>query len=183
MCSSDLAAKAAGGSVKGYAGGGSVTSREFKEYAVDNVPSQMLPLVQRNAQARGDMDTYQLAMEQMAQDAALRRGVSSALPPGVDVVRAAGGGILAFAGKGSQQVSDEGNDDNWVQTPGGLNVLGEDLDDSTLAAMANDGSAGNPQMQQVMGRRLLDVIGRVESDTGYTPMSAEERTEIGRAHV
>ena len=28
------AAKAAGGSVKGYAGGGSVTSREFKEYAV-----------------------------------------------------------------------------------------------------------------------------------------------------
>jgi hypothetical protein len=90
--------KAAGGAIKGYAGGGSVTSREFKEYAVDNVPSQMLPTVQRNAQARGDLDTYQLAMEQMAQDAALRRGISPALPPGADVVRAAGGGILAFAG-------------------------------------------------------------------------------------
>ena len=89
-------AKAAGGAITGYASGGSVTSREFKEYAVDNVPSQMLPVVQRNAQARGDMDTYQLAMEQMAQDAAMRRGIASAMPPGVDVVRAAGGGILAF---------------------------------------------------------------------------------------
>lgn len=101
------AAKAAGGSVKGYAGGGSVTSREFKEYAVDNVPSQMLPIVQRNAQGRGDMDTYQLAMEKMAQDAAIRRGVAGALPAGASVVRAAGGGILAFAG-------DE--DDNDPQT-------------------------------------------------------------------
>jgi hypothetical protein len=90
--------KAAGGAIKGYATGGSVTSREFKEYAVDNVPSQMLPTVQRNAQARGDLDTYQLAMEQMAQDAAMRRGIAPALPPGVDVIRAAGGGILAFAG-------------------------------------------------------------------------------------
>ena len=94
--SSGAPAKAAGGAITGYAGGGSVTSREFKEYAVDNVPSQMLPVVQRNAQARGDMDTYQLAMEQMAQDAAMRRGIASAMPPGVDVVRAAGGGILAF---------------------------------------------------------------------------------------
>ena len=101
------AAKAAGGSVKGYAGGGSVTSREFKEYAVDNVPSQLLPTVQRNAQGRGDMDTYQLAMEKMAQDAAIRRGVSGALPAGASVVRAAGGGIIAFAG-------DE--DDNDPQT-------------------------------------------------------------------
>lgn len=101
------AAKAAGGSVKGYAGGGSVTSREFKEYAVDNVPSQLLPTVQRNAQGRGDMDTYQLAMEKMAQDAAIRRGVAGALPAGVSVVRAAGGGIIAFAG-------DE--DDNDPQT-------------------------------------------------------------------
>jgi len=94
--------KAAGGAIKGYATGGSVTSRELKEYAVDNVPSQMLPTVQRNAQARGDLDTYQLAMEQMAQDAALRRGIAPALPPGADVVRAAGGGILAFAGPTSE---------------------------------------------------------------------------------
>jgi hypothetical protein len=90
--------KAAGGAIKGYATGGSVTSREFKEYAVDNVPSKMLPTVQRNAQARGDLDTYQLAIEQMAQDAAMRRGIAGAMPPGADVVRAAGGGILAFAG-------------------------------------------------------------------------------------
>lgn len=107
--------KAAGGAIKGYAGGGSVTSREFKEYAVDNVPSQMLPTVQRNAQARGDMDTYQLAMEQMAQDAALRRGIAPALPPGADVVRAAGGGILAFAGNDKSLV--DGDDGDDVESP------------------------------------------------------------------
>jgi len=101
--------KAAGGAITGYAGGGSVTSREFKEYAVDNVPSQMLPVVQRNAQARGDMDTYQLAMEQMAQDAALRRGIAGAMPPGADVVRAAGGGILAFKDEGL--VDGDGDDE------------------------------------------------------------------------
>lgn len=99
--------KAAGGSVNSYAGGGSVTSREFKEYAVDNVPPQMLPMVQRNAQARADMDTQQLAMEKMARDAALRRGVSGALPPGVNVVRAAGGGILAFSKGGTKLSQDQ----------------------------------------------------------------------------
>ena len=88
--------KAAGGSVNSYAGGGSVTSREFKEYAVDNVPSQMLPIVQRNAQARNDRDTYMAAIDKMAEDAAIRRGIAGALPPGVNVVRAAGGGIVAF---------------------------------------------------------------------------------------
>ena len=105
--------KAAGGAIKGYATGGSVTSREFKEYAVDNVPSQMLPTVQRNAQARGDLDTYQLAMEQMAQDAAMRRGIAPALPPGADVVRAAGGGILAFKDEGLV----DGDDGDDVESP------------------------------------------------------------------
>lgn len=94
------AGKAAGGSIKGYAGGGSVTSREFKEYAVDNIPSQLLPIVQRNAQARNDRDTYMAAIDKMAEDAAIRRGIAGALPAGVDVVRAAGGGIVAFGGGG-----------------------------------------------------------------------------------
>jgi hypothetical protein len=41
-------------------------------------------------------------MQEMANDAALRRGIAPALPPGTDVVRAAGGGILAFAAGGNK---------------------------------------------------------------------------------
>jgi hypothetical protein len=100
--------KAAGGSIKGYASGGSVMSPQFKDYAVSHVDPRQLPMVQQNAQARGDIDTYQSAMEQMAQDAALRRGIAPALPPGVDIVRAAGGGILAFKDEGLV----DGDDDN-----------------------------------------------------------------------
>lgn len=98
--------KAEGGTVKSYANGGtvgydnggSVLSPQFKDYAVGHIDPRQLPIAQRNAQARGDLDTAQYAMEQMAQDAALRRGIAGAVPPGTSVVRAAGGGILAFAG-------------------------------------------------------------------------------------
>jgi len=83
---------------KAYAPGGSVFSPEFKRYAVDHIEPRGLPLAQQNAQARGDLETNQFAMQEMADDAALRRGIAPALPPGTDVVRAAGGGILAFAG-------------------------------------------------------------------------------------
>lgn len=116
--------KAAGGEIKGYAGGGtvgyddggSVFSPSFKDYAVSHIDPRMLPVAQRNAQARGDLDTAQYAMEQMAQDAALRRGIAGALPQGASVVRAAGGGILAFAG------NDEDNDPTSGQLTGGIQI-------------------------------------------------------------
>ena len=95
-----------GGEVKSYADGGSVMSPGFKRYAVDTVDPRSLPMVQRNAVARGDLDTVQAAMEQMARDAAIRRGVAAALPPGADVVRAAGGGIIAFAAGGMDKETD-----------------------------------------------------------------------------
>lgn len=100
------AGKAAGGEIKGYADGGSVMSPQFKDYAVSHIDPRQLPLAQRNAQARGDLDTAQYAQEQMAQDAALRRGIAGTLPQGTEVVRAAGGGILAFA-KGDVVEDDE----------------------------------------------------------------------------
>jgi len=87
----------ANGGMVGYDSGGSVMSPQFKQYAVDHIDSRQLPMAQQNAQARGDMDTYQAIMQKMAEDAAMRRGIASALPPDTDVVRAAGGGILAFA--------------------------------------------------------------------------------------
>jgi hypothetical protein len=97
-----------GGAVR-YDGGGSVEgsnsvmSPEFKRYAVGHIDPRQLPLAQRNAQARGDLDTRQFAMQQMADDAAVRRGgIAPALPAGTDVVRAAGGGILAFAAGGNK---------------------------------------------------------------------------------
>jgi hypothetical protein len=57
-------------------------------------------MAQQNAQARGDIQVAQDTQEQMAQDAAMRRGIASALPAGAEVVRAAGGGILAFKDEG-----------------------------------------------------------------------------------
>ncbi len=99
--------KADGGMVKSYASGGSVFSPEFKRYAVDHIDPRQLPIAQRNAQARGDIETNQFAMQEMADDAAIRRGIASALPAGVDVVRAAGGGILAFNGENQSFVTDE----------------------------------------------------------------------------
>jgi hypothetical protein len=87
---------------KAYAYGGSVMSPEFKQYAVGHIDPRQLPMAQQNAQARGDLETNQFAMQEMANDAALRRGIAPALPAGTDVVRAAGGGILAFAAGGNK---------------------------------------------------------------------------------
>jgi hypothetical protein len=100
------AGKAAGGAIKSYAYGGSVLSDGYKEYAVGKVDPRQLPVVQRNAMARGDIPTAQYSQDEMAEDAALRKGIASAVPPGTDVVRAAGGGILAFD-KGGETESDD----------------------------------------------------------------------------
>jgi hypothetical protein len=97
--------KANGGTVRSYANGGavayapggSVFSPEFKRYAVDHIDPRQLPMAQRNAQARGDLETNQFAMQEMADDAAIRRGIAPAVPQEFDMVRAAGGGILGFA--------------------------------------------------------------------------------------
>lgn len=165
--------KAAGGAIKGYAGGGSVTSREFKEYAVDNVPSQMLPTVQRNAQARGDLDTYQLAMEQMAQDAALRRGIAPALPPGVDVVRAAGGGILAFKEDGLVTRDENEGLPQEINRQGLIGLEAEPMY-GDLAAAAQDGqevSSGDTNMYNRASAAALNTADMIKNlkEEGYTP--------------
>ena len=173
--------KAAGGAVKGYATGGSVTSREFKEYAVDNVPSQMLPTVQRNAQARGDLDTYQLAMEQMAQDAAMRRGIAPALPPGVDVVRAAGGGIIAFAAPSAANNNSLVYDPDAPPEPpaqsGNLTESGEGFSPeefAQLSAASQDGDeveSGNGSMYNQASSAALGTANMIMNlkQEGYSP--------------
>jgi hypothetical protein len=110
--------KAEGGTVKSMAGGGlggavpggSVLSREHKEYLVDNIPTDRgLQAAVMGARARGDMETELAAQQQRiedekmrAQDASIQRGLGSAfnsLPPDTQdgIVRAARGGILSFA--------------------------------------------------------------------------------------
>jgi hypothetical protein len=170
--------KAAGGAIKGYATGGSVTSREFKEYAVDNVPSQMLPTVQRNAQARGDLDTYQLAMEQMAQDAAMRRGIAPALPPGVDIVRAAGGGIIAFAAPTKTNNNSLVTDDNEdlpqeINRQGLIGLEAEPMYGEMIAA-AQDGqevSSGDTNMYNRASAAALGTANMINNlkQEGYSP--------------
>jgi predicted TIM-barrel fold metal-dependent hydrolase len=102
--------KAEGGEVKSYARGGisdSVMSPEFKRYAVDHIDPRQLPLAQRNAVMRGDRETADFATDEMLVDAAIRRGagLAAAFTPQMadHVVRAAGGGILAFAEGGTKK--------------------------------------------------------------------------------
>jgi hypothetical protein len=107
--------KAEGGTVKsmreGGLGGtiprGSVLTREFKEDAVGNIPTDRgLQAAAQGAQARGDLDTQFAAQQKMlqddkirAQDASIDRGIAGQVPEQFadNMVRAARGGILSFA--------------------------------------------------------------------------------------
>jgi hypothetical protein len=107
--------KAKGGTVKsmrdgglgGTVPGGSVMTREFKESAVGDIPTdQGLRAAAQGAQARGDLDTQFAAQQKMLQDdkiraqnAAIDRGIAGQVPEQFadNMVRAARGGILSFA--------------------------------------------------------------------------------------
>jgi hypothetical protein len=107
--------KAEGGTVKSMAGGGlggsipggSVLSREFKEDAVDHIPTDRgLQAAVQGAKSRGDMETELAAQQKMieddklrAQEASINRGIAGQLPNEFadKMVHAARGGILSFA--------------------------------------------------------------------------------------
>ena len=109
--------KAEGGSVKSMAGGGlggevpggSVMSREFKENAVGNIPTDRgLQAAAMGAQARGDLETQLAAQNEMSEDAAIRRGISGQVPNQFadNMTRHANGGIVAFALGGGTSYED-----------------------------------------------------------------------------
>lgn len=109
--------KAEGGSVKSMAGGGlggevpggSVLSREFKEEAVGNIPTDRgLQAAAMGAQARGDLETQLAAQNEMSEDAAIRRGISGQVPNQFadNMTRHANGGIVAFALGGGTSYED-----------------------------------------------------------------------------
>jgi hypothetical protein len=109
--------KAEGGTVKsmregglgGAVPGGSVMSREFKENAVGNIPTDRgLQAAAMGAQARGDLETQLAAQNEMSEDAAIRRGVSGQVPAQFadNMTRHANGGIVAFALGGGTSYED-----------------------------------------------------------------------------
>jgi hypothetical protein len=119
-----------GGEVKTYAGNkGSVTSEDNVRSISKFLPQQQLPTSYQLAQARNDMDAQIALQKQMAENASIQRGLGSAfnaLPPETQdgVVRAAGGGILAFAG------DDEDNDPvsgQLISSPGNPALYNQSL--------------------------------------------------------
>jgi hypothetical protein len=196
--------KAAGGEIKGYANGGtvgydnggSVFSPNFKDYAVSHIDPRQLPVAQRNAQARGDLDTAQYAAEQMAQDAALRRGIASTLPQGTEVVRAAGGGILAFKEDGLVPATTDAEDGPSVdgtQLAGLADLLGGKVDPRALArAESAVGRLANTPQRTVTPEEQREMTGKfyeqeVEQagpNTGlndYKDFIAETKTGLSQA--
>jgi len=117
-------------------------------------------MAQRNAQARGDMETNQFAMQEMADDAAVRRGIAPTLPAGFDVVRAAGGGIIAFEEGGNvdlQKILDQNNDDAEYEN--------DNEEDG-----AGGGYADRISREILNQSRALNNLGAND-----TPMTTEER--------
>lgn len=152
--------KAAGGEIKGYADGGSVMSPGFKRYAVDRIDPRQLQLAQRNAMARGDRETAGFTVDEMAEDAALRRGIASTLPQGTEVVRAAGGGILAFD-KGGETESEDGPSIDGTQLAGLADLFGGKADPRALA-------------------RAEGAIGRLENTPRQIVTPEEQRKMTGK---
>jgi hypothetical protein len=127
--------KADGGSVYGYADGGeikyyaghdeSVTSSDNTEDIIGTLSLQQLQDAFKSAQARGDKQTAMLIAQQIEKvqgretNKAIQNGIAGAMPQQMadDVVQAAGGGILAFAG------DEEENDSTSGQLVGGLGAL------------------------------------------------------------
>lgn len=161
---------AEGGQVKSYAYGGSVLSDGFKEYAVGQIDPRQLPLAQRNAQMRGDLGTSQYALEEIAKDAALRRGIAPALPAGTNVVRASGGGILAF-----QEGGTPSEQDLSYSTEGSSGSGGDftDMQLAQLAGMAGDGQSvesGNQGIYAAASNAALNTAKEIRAlrYQGYT---------------
>jgi len=94
-----------GGQVDGYADGGSVTDEDNVEAIIDRLSDAQLAQAKQAAMARRDMARLQAITEEEAMRASEREGMASAfnqLPQNTQgrMVRAAGGGILAFSDGG-----------------------------------------------------------------------------------
>jgi hypothetical protein len=175
--------RADGGSVHGYADGGeikyyagdqdSVTSEDNVRSISRFLPAKQLPASYKMAAARGDLDAEIALQKQMAENkrlsenASIDRGLGSAfnsLPPETQdgVVRAAGGGILAFSGKNTSFVAPEDAEE----------------DDERLSEPQDDGSVGytGTPTQNAMAQAFMASQARLQNIPRYSPLTRAGRT-------
>ena len=175
--------KADGGSVHGYADGGeikyyagnqeSVTSEDNVRSISRFLPAKQLPASYQMAAARGDLDAEVALQKQMAENkrlsenASIDRGLGGAfnsLPPETQdgVVRAAGGGILAFSGKNTSFVAPEDAEE----------------DDERLSEPQDDGSVGytGTPTQNAMAQAFMASQARLQNAPQYSPLTRAGRT-------
>jgi hypothetical protein len=191
-----LAKGANGGEVRGYAGGGmvsfddggSVMSPGFKRYAVDHIDPRQLPMAQRNAMARGDRETADYATDEMALDAAIRRGIGAAFTPQMadHIVRAAGGGILSFSGDddGTQFVKDairrddfnsQGKEDWGTPTAGD----GEDDREGSLGTAQPDIVREGLRQNRKLAQFQPETMTPEQEEAAWSRAIARERKVMG----
>ena len=109
-----LMSKKEGGEIKSYSGReGSVTSQGFKESKLEDIryDERALLAARKAALARNDKETVDYIDQLMAQDRSIHSGLGYAfnqLPEQdqEDVIQAAGGGMVAFAGDDESDVKD-----------------------------------------------------------------------------
>ena len=169
-----------GGIAQAYAPGGSVFSRANKERIVDELHPMGLPRALQGAMMRGDMETASAAQDEMNLDAAIRRGIGAAFTPAMadHVVRAAGGGILAFADRGAVKSTENPTYQDLIRQS--MDVSYEMPDTATRMANAKAGREGlselygasesDPIMQADIARRQAAIDAMDSKYAGLTAL-------------
>ena len=157
-----------GGLMGAYADGGSVTSEENVKSIANFLPKEQVPKSLQLAQSRNDLNAQLALQKQMAENASIQRGLGSAfnaLPPQVQdgVVRAAGGGILAFK-DGDVVDSSEGSE-------------APDLSSMFATRVAD------PRLQAQLGARQLALIDYLSQHQGVKPGTKEERMKAQAEYI
>ena len=173
-----MSAYANGGEVKRYNGDyDSVTSEDNVKSIARFLPKEQVPKSLEMAQQRHDLDAQLALQKQMAEnaaiqqsgeDASIQRGLGSAfnsLPPQMQngVVRAAGGGILAFK-DGDVVDSSEGSD-------------APDLSSMFATRVAD------PRLQAQLGARQLALIDYLSQHEGVKPGTKEDRMKFQSDYI
>jgi len=154
---------AKGGLMESYADGGSVTSEQNVKSIANFLPKEQVPKSLQMAQQRNDLDAQLALQKQMAENASLQRGLGSAfnaLPPETQdgVVRAAGGGILAF---------DEGGSANEAPD---------------LASMFATRVA-DPKLQAQLSARQLALIDSLSNQQRVQPGTKDDRMKFQNEYI
>jgi len=170
-----MGAYANGGEVKRYNGDyDSVTSERNVKSIANFLPKEQVPKSLQMAQQRQDLNAQLALQKQMAEnaaiqqsgeDASIQRGLGSAfnsLPPQMQdgVVRAAGGGILAF------------KDGDVVDSS-------EAPDFSSMFATR----VADPRLQSELSGRQLALIDYLSKHQGVTPGTREDRTKFQSDYI